>query len=196
MEVWKGLPINITVIFEPTCAYARWARMHRFSSVCLCLWLDQNYWTVIHISGTIWSWPEGWRLQDQGQSSQGSLASSASKQRQVGLHQRQVAFFRWCIEIYVENIPKKMRSYVKVLRICATLAGFAKLSAFDYLASSVGPFVCTTSCTSFHLLRINCWMDSSYNASCVLKTYVVLLFSLHLFGLLCVKDGSVNGAAY
>ncbi len=39
-------------IFEPTCANARWALMSRFLSVHL--WLDQNYWTIIHISRTVW----------------------------------------------------------------------------------------------------------------------------------------------
>ena len=46
------------MVFEPTCANARWALRSRFPSVCLsvCLsvrpWLDKNYWTIIHISGT------------------------------------------------------------------------------------------------------------------------------------------------
>ena len=49
------------LIFEPTCANAQWALRSRFPSVCLsvCLsvtgqkFLDRNYWTIIHISGTI-----------------------------------------------------------------------------------------------------------------------------------------------
>ncbi len=33
------------------CRLHRWAHMHRFLSVCL--WLDQNSWTIIHISKSI-----------------------------------------------------------------------------------------------------------------------------------------------
>ncbi len=37
------------LIFEHTCAYARWAHMHRFLSVCpsVCDW-TKIHWTIIH----------------------------------------------------------------------------------------------------------------------------------------------------
>ncbi len=37
------------MIFELTCANARWALMHRFLSVC-----GKNAWILIHISETVW----------------------------------------------------------------------------------------------------------------------------------------------
>ncbi len=42
---------NSFSIFEHTCAYARWALIPRFASVCpsVCPWLDQNSdWTICH----------------------------------------------------------------------------------------------------------------------------------------------------
>ncbi len=41
--------------FEYTCAYARWAHMHRFLSVCdwtKIHWTIIHNWTKIHISGS------------------------------------------------------------------------------------------------------------------------------------------------
>ena len=48
-------PLSLS-IFEPTCANAQWALRSRIPSVCLSvrLWLDKNYWTIIHISGIVW----------------------------------------------------------------------------------------------------------------------------------------------
>ena len=45
-------PFSFYHVFEPTCANARWALMSCFLSVCL--WLDQNYWTIIHVARTLW----------------------------------------------------------------------------------------------------------------------------------------------
>ncbi len=42
------------LFLSPPVHTARWAHMHRFLSVCpsVCLWLDKNSWTIIHISKT------------------------------------------------------------------------------------------------------------------------------------------------
>ena len=44
-----------SVFLSPPVQPARWAHMHRFPSVCpsVRLWLDQNYWTIIHNSKSI-----------------------------------------------------------------------------------------------------------------------------------------------
>ncbi len=68
------------LIFEPTCAYARWALMHRLASVRLSL--DQN------------SLDKNSYLNNYSTGDPGPLGRQQyedSKQRQVGSHQRQVA---------------------------------------------------------------------------------------------------------
>ncbi len=91
----KSLKVGIrkTLFLSPPVQSARWAHMHHVLSVCL--WLDQNYWTVIHISKSIapivslWkvTWIEVKGHLGQGQMSLGSRLAKHSRYWQVGLHQ-------------------------------------------------------------------------------------------------------------
>ena len=102
--------------------YSHWAHLcwctvgsYESLSVCpsVCLWLDQNYWTIIHISGTVWvrvtkfgmaiSYILHILFGRQGQRSHWLGSNKGPKERQVGSHQHQVASF------YHNRIP-----YLKV----------------------------------------------------------------------------------
>ncbi len=48
-DLWRSDLIVWT--FQPTCAHARWALMHRFLSVCLSVWVCETY-IVHHFVGT------------------------------------------------------------------------------------------------------------------------------------------------
>ncbi len=94
-------PHDFLAFFEPTRAIKCTVGSYESPSVCLsicpsarlsvCLWLDKNYWTIIHISRTVWA-----RVTKFGMV-MNKVKGHIGKQRQVGSHQRQVASF--CISM-------------------------------------------------------------------------------------------------
>ena len=193
--VWQKIrDTEPTIIFEPTCATARWALMHHFASVCL--WLDKKHWTEITgeklLDNKYWTIINGSFCTPDCKLAEFSPVQSVAKsllccplftlshlKKQVGSRQHQVAFFI----LY----PVLMRQWIE-LPSCSVVC---KDNEWNALLSVAVLFYCLQRQWKEFTLLFYClqrqWMEFPLLLYCFQRqwmecvtssyTYIVLLFA-------------------